>query len=294
MSEEVIQVGNVSMLSLSDCVNPIDVHAMFPQQTKEDWDSYRDHVGDDGYAREPVNIGSFLITTKDRRVLVDTGVGPVPHEMFPGLQGDLLGQMRRRGIDAGDVDIVFSTHLHFDHIGWSTTVRDGVVEPTFPNARYVLPRVDWEALFDPDEAIRRRVPDDLSEEAIETFLASGEFGERLRQLRDLEMVRGGHSLTDEITTVDTPGHTPGHMSLMVSSAGARVFVLGDVVHLPVQLDVPERINGADVHPAMGRKTRIETVEWLEREGLMVAAGHFPAPGFGTVVRGEGRRYWKAG
>ena len=293
MSER-ITVGDVSILSLSDCVNPIDVHAMFPRQSPEDWDSYRDHVGENGYAKELVNMGSFLIVTEEHRVLVDTGVGPVPHEMFPDLKGDLLDQMRQRDIDRGDIDIVFSTHMHFDHIGWSAGVRDGVVEPTFPNALYVLPRVDWEALFEPDEALRRRVPDDLSEDAIETFLASRELGDRLKQLQNVELVAGDHSITDEIVTVDTPGHTPGHMSLMISSAGERAFVLGDVVHLPVQLDVPERVNGADVHPMMGRKTRIETVEWLEREGLMVAAGHFPAPGFGTVVKGEGRRYWKAG
>jgi glyoxylase-like metal-dependent hydrolase (beta-lactamase superfamily II) len=110
---------------------------------------------------------------------------------------------------------------------------------------------------------------------------------------DVQTVVGDHQLTDSVVTVDTPGHTPGHQSLMVSAGNERAFIVGDAIHMPVQVDVPERVVGADVHPKLGAKTRTETVEWLEREGLMAAIGHFPAPGFGHIVRGNGKRYWQA-
>ncbi len=290
MSPEKLKIGDVEILSLSDCMFTPNVYELFPDQPKEAWDAYRDQVDEDGRVKTPANLASFLITSRDHLVLVDTGIGPDPSDPFP--KGTLLDKLRSAGVKPEDVDIVFATHMHFDHLGWHVTMRDGVPTSTFPNARYVLPEVDWNALFDPDEPMRRH-PDDYSKGAVETYSRSRPIADRLKQIGNVELVKGDHSLVDEITTVETPGHTPGHMSLLVSSAGERLFVLGDVVHVPVQLDVPERIMFADVHPDLGRRTRTETIEWLEREGLMVAAVHFPAPGFGRVVRGQARRYWQA-
>jgi len=105
-------------------------------------------------------------------------------------------------------------------------------------------------------------------------------------------VDGDFSLTDEITIVPTPGHTPGHQSLTITSQGERAYVLGDVAHLPLQIQVPEWNTKADVLPSLGIKTRRETLEKLAEQGIVVAAGHFPAPGFGRIAIGETRRYWQ--
>ena len=293
MAGESIRVGDVEIIALTDATNPADLAEFFPDHGPGDWKDYPEYVDETGAHREHVNLGSYLVVSKDQKVLVDTGIGPVEMEPFPGLTGTLAPTMREQcGYGPEDVDVVFATHMHFDHIGWHVTQTDGGPRTTFPNARYVVPKTDWDTLFDPSLAASGPHADDYSQEAADLFHVSRPIAEDIRQVVEVEPVPGDHQLTDEITTVDTPGHTPGHQSLLISSGGERAFIMGDVIHLPVQMAVPERIVGADVHPQLAVKTRTETLEWLEREGLMTAIGHFPAPGFGHVVRGEGRRYWR--
>ena len=98
--------------------------------------------------------------------------------------------------------------------------------------------------------------------------------------------------SDEISIVPTPGHTLGHQSLTVASQNERAFILGDVAHLPLQIQVPQWNTKADVLPNLGIKTRRETLKKLAEQGIIVAAGHFPAPGFGRIIAGETHRYWQ--
>ena len=88
----------------------------------------------------------------------------------------------------------------------------------------------------------------------------------------------------------TPGHTPGHVSILPTSRGERALVLGDAAHTPVQFQEPDWVSRADMDPELTRQTRRALVERLEREEIIVAAGHFEAPGFGRVVRRRGKRY----
>ena len=95
-----------------------------------------------------------------------------------------------------------------------------------------------------------------------------------------------------MTALPTPGHTPGHMSILLTSQGERALILGDAAHNPAQLQETDWVSRADMDPAVTRQTRRALVERLEREQIVVAAGHFPAPGFGKVLRLQGRRYWQ--
>jgi glyoxylase-like metal-dependent hydrolase (beta-lactamase superfamily II) len=114
----------------------------------------------------------------------------------------------------------------------------------------------------------------------------------LEQLGLVELMHGEHSITPELTAVPTPGHTPGHVSILVTSGGERALVLGDAAHTPVQFQEPDWVSRADMDPELTRQTRRALVERLEREEILVAAGHFEAPGFGRIVRLEGKRYWR--
>ena len=105
-------------------------------------------------------------------------------------------------------------------------------------------------------------------------------------------MEGEHSLTRELTTLPTPGHTPGHMSILITSQGERALILGDVAHNPAQVEETDWVSRADMDPELTRQTRRALMERLEREQTVVASGHFPAPGFGRIVRLEGRRYWQ--
>jgi glyoxylase-like metal-dependent hydrolase (beta-lactamase superfamily II) len=108
----------------------------------------------------------------------------------------------------------------------------------------------------------------------------------------MELMAGEHPLTRELTALPTPGHTPGHMSILIASQGERALILGDVAHNPAQVHETDWVSRADMDPEQTKTTRRALMERLEREGMVVAAGHFPAPGFGKIVRLEGRRYWQ--
>src|SRR2546425_8070276 len=103
---------------------------------------------------------------------------------------------------------------------------------------------------------------------------------------------GESSLTRELTAVPTPGHTPGHMSILVTSRVERARVLGDAAHNPVQLENPDWVSRADMDPEVTRQTRRALMERLEREEIVVAAGPFPAPGVWKAIPPQGPRHWQ--
>jgi glyoxylase-like metal-dependent hydrolase (beta-lactamase superfamily II) len=114
----------------------------------------------------------------------------------------------------------------------------------------------------------------------------------LDKLKVLDLIDGEHKVTSELTTLPTPGHTPGHISVAIASAGQRGFILGDVSHTPAQAHYTDWSPNFDVDGELSRKTRREVFDRLEREGALVSAGHYPAPGFGRFVRQRGRRIWQ--
>jgi glyoxylase-like metal-dependent hydrolase (beta-lactamase superfamily II) len=114
----------------------------------------------------------------------------------------------------------------------------------------------------------------------------------LAELGLVEFMDGEHGLTPSLTALPTPGHTPGHMSLLVTSRGERAMILGDAAHSPVQVHETDWVSRADMDPELTRRTRRALMDRLEHDAIVVAAGHFEAPGFGRIVRLEGRRYWR--
>ena len=109
----------------------------------------------------------------------------------------------------------------------------------------------------------------------------------------MDLVSGEYALTDEITAIPTPGHTPGHQSFVIASAGERALILGDVMHHPAQTEETAWSPSFDSDGALSAETRSALLERLEADGDLVAACHFPAPGFGHIVRVEGKRTFRA-
>ena len=290
MTIDRITVGQVEVLSIPDCQMPVDACDFFFQKTVESFAPFAEFVDEDCAVRGGINVASFLLKSQGRRILVDAGLGPGPVPEAGGASGDLTGEMHRRGIDPNSIDTVVITHLHFDHIGWLATDNGGDVRPTFANAKYIIPEADWSLLLHPDKL--HSAGGQFSQRALEIFNQSRNIGMLLKQLRNVELVDGEVQLTDEVTIVPTPGHTPGHQSLVISSQGQRGFVMGDVAHLPLQVQVPQWTANADVEPELGKKTRMDTLKRLQEEGTVVASGHFPAPGFGRIVCGRAKRYWQ--
>ena len=258
-------VGDVEMISLTDGQGTGKATDVFPVSDLATWKSeYPDLL--DGDLIHP-RYGVLAVRSSSRLVIVDTGMN--------GPDGRLLHDMAEKGVDREAADLVVTTHLHPDHVGWNLT--DG--RPTFPKARYLVPRHDWDHWTQPSV-----LPD--APHVAESVLP-------LEEARVLDLIDGEYDVTPELKTVPTPGHTPGHISISVSSRGERAFVLGDVAHSPAQAHYTNWSPSFDVDPDVARSTRHRVFDELEATGMLVQSGHFPSPGYGRLVRHNGRRAWKA-
>ncbi len=277
MASQIVRVGNVEIMALSDGMLEFDLCNFFPTVPQDSWQPYESHLTHEHKVR--FNLGSYLIRSDGRTILVDTGLGPRPAETPDVPWGQLLRDFQAHGVRTDEVDMVVLTHLHRDHVGWNLLRERERYVPTFPKARYWMSTKDWEVCHEPEVQPQR-------------FPNAPTCVWPLAELGLVELMPDEHSLTRELTALPTPGHTPGHMSILITSEGERALVLGDAAHSPVQLEETDWVSRADMDPELTRQTRRALVERLEREEILVAAGHFPAPGFGRIVRLEGRRYWR--
>jgi glyoxylase-like metal-dependent hydrolase (beta-lactamase superfamily II) len=274
--------GDVRVLVLRDAVvdYPWPLAELFPDVVDEAWEPFRE--------RFPAAFGGprvwrssyrcYLVRSQGQAVLVDTGMGPAgsPLSETLGLAGGLMDALEAAGTRPDDIDVVVLTHLHPDHVGGN--LRGDAL--AFPRARYVVPQADWHHFHLPE--VQAHFPFAFVEQTITP----------LERLGALELITGEHAVTGELSVIPTPGHTPGHTSLRINSGGEQALLIADALLHPAQVTEPDWISMFDVDPEQERGTRRELLDWLESEGLVFSASHFPDPPFGRVVREDGRRYWQ--
>ena len=223
---------------------------------------------------------SFLLRTGRHNILIDTCCGNDKHrpgrDDFDHLNTDYLGALARAGVRPEQVDFVMCTHLHWDHVGWNTRLLDGKWVPTFPNARYIVGRTEYDYWH--------------------TRFQRGDEGIHLISFEDsvLPVVREGRAVVvDDDYELDKgiwlepcPGHSPGHVLINLASNGARALASGDVIHHRIQLAFPELSTIADTDRALARTTRTALIERLADTPTVLLPAHFPPPVFGRVVRSE--------
>ncbi|HEY7465977.1 MAG TPA: MBL fold metallo-hydrolase [Dehalococcoidia bacterium] len=265
-----IKIGSMDVVSIQDMKVTFPPAGVFPQAPADGWAVYRP-IYPSGFDGDnlAMSIGGYAIVGGGRTILIDTGLGP---NTIPDNPGKLVANLEAEGIKASDLDTVLFTHLHGDHVGWN--FQAGAA--TFPRARYVVQQADWDFF--------RAQKDDAGVQA--QVLP-------LEKTGALELVSGETQFTPEITLVPTPGHTPGHQSIVVASGGARAFIAGDVSHHPAQVQETGWNAGFDNDGPMAAATRERFMQRLEDEGMNACFGHYPWPGFGIVVRQEGRRVFRA-
>ena len=281
------RVGNAEIVALSDGRIRFAPSDFFPSISADAWEPYRADLTPQGDMI--MNLGCFAIRSEGKTILIDTGLGNESAHLDALEHGKLPSDMRAKGVAAADVDIVGITHLHVDHVGWNFLYdeqdnggdggdRQDAGAPTFPNARYWVSNADWRVFT--RGALGRR-----------EYVAK-----QVKPLQErgvLELFDGERQLTGEVSTLPTPGHTPGHTSFLIASQGERAVITGDAIHARAQAQETHWSPRADSKPDLSAQTRHELLERIERDNAMLISGHFPAPGFGALVRMDGKRYWQA-
>jgi glyoxylase-like metal-dependent hydrolase (beta-lactamase superfamily II) len=273
------QLGSFTIHALEAGLQWLDGGAMFGVVPKPLWER---RIPADERNRIPLAMRCLLVETSDALVLIDTGVGNKEDEKFIEIYGienagsptRLEDAIRHAGHDPADVDIVVSTHLHFDHAGGNTVLGgDDVVRPSFPQARYYVQRGEWEFAHLDNERIRASYEahnfDPVNEASLWTFL------------------QGPTEIVPGIDVLPTPGHTPHHQSVLLRSGGETACFLGDLVPTSAHLRLPW-IMGYDVEPLVTLETKRGLLPRAEREGWLLVFEHDPAVAWGRLVPGEKR------
>ncbi|MBR0698126.1 MBL fold metallo-hydrolase [Bradyrhizobium lablabi] len=217
--------------------------------------------------RLKMSIHSLMVETPDRRIIVDTGLGndkqgrKVP--TWNNRNDPFLQTLTAAGFAPDSIDTVLCTHLHVDHVGWNTKLVEGRWVPTFPNAAYVFGKTEYEYWRD-----YRDEPDKVAV-----------FADSVKPIADagkVELVPSDHRLTDEITLIPTPGHSPGHMSIHIKSDGQEGLLSGDVAHHPCQMAHLDWSSTADFDQGQSAKTRRELFSRFADTPTLVIGGHFNA------------------
>lgn len=274
MPASTIVVGKAQIIGLRDTFMEFPWSVFMPAVPRSEIDKYKD-LYPDSFSGDNfrTRAGAYVIRSQGKTIVCDTGVGPGPHAWLGGLTGNLVPDMESNGVSPAEVDYVVHTHLHGDHVGWNLT-PDG--KPTFPNAKYLVPQADWD-FFTQNAASNPQM----------------QLVTPLQDMGVMELVSGEKAITAEVTTYPTPGHTPGHQSLLITSDGERAIVTGDVAHYPAQAEHIDWCASFDMDPPTTTETRRKLFAQLEADGVIAGFCHFPEAPFGKLIRSEGKRIWKA-
>ena len=224
---------------------------------------------------------SYVIRTHRRTILVDSCIGndkPRPHRPNWHMKRDdtYMRGLAALGLAVADIDVVLCTHLHPDHVGWNTRLEDGRWVPTFPNARYLFAEGElahWTAQHEKE-------PVPAIADSVLPIVAAGR----------AERVTEDHAVDDAVRLIPTPGHTPGHVSVLVGRGDGDAVLTGDLIHSPLQARYPELSMRVDFDRELAARTRRSFLERFCDTRALCCTAHFPSPSAGRITRwGDGFR-----
>jgi glyoxylase-like metal-dependent hydrolase (beta-lactamase superfamily II) len=270
------RIGDLKVVKVLEHEDLWKGHIINPNMTAEnvlkeaDWLVPR-FANEEGRVR--ISFHSLIVESAGLRILIDTCVGDDKQRDFPRWNMRHFGYLEaleKAGYPRESIDRVICTHMHVDHVGWNAMLENGRWVPTFPNARYLLSRREWDHWSQSkDKEIQR-----ILEDSVRPVVDAGK----------VDWIEGGHRLTNEVTTEITPGHSPGHMSVRISSRGHEGIVTGDLIHHPIQCGHPEWKTGVDFDADQACVTRRSFLARCADEQTLCLGTHFAPPTAGHIVK----------
>ena len=273
------RIGDVEIWRILEANDPFErPEVLFPTAGPDVRDVIEAHVPDACCAQSGkliLPIQGFLLKTPDHLILVDACIGndktnTGTPDWHMRNTSRFMASLQAAGATPSDVDFVLCTHLHADHVGWNTQLVDGRWVPTFPNARYLLPSAD-DALMSAQGSAAYR-------ESVLPVVQAGQS----------ELVQAEHMLGDEVSLIATPGHTPGHVSVLIKSKGVEAVITGDALHTTAQIAHPEWHFLYDKDAVLAETSRRHLLEGASEANRWVLGSHFQLPSIGRVrAKGDG-------
>lgn len=268
------RVGDVTITKVTELTSSTLGRHILPDATEAalraiDW---IDPFVDDDY-RMVMSFHSLIVETSDRTIMVDTCIGNGKVRTYPKwnlMQTSFLSDLQEAGFEPNGFDTVLCTHMHVDHVGWNTFEKDGRWLPTFQNARYLYAEDEWQHWRAENEEEFGPVIEDSVQPIFDQGLAV--------------LVDSTHQVCEEVQLFPTPGHTPGHVSIKVSSRGEEAVITGDVFHHPCQIAHPAWCATADEHQVAAMNTRKEFLSNFSDQPVLCIGTHFAGPTAGRLVR----------
>jgi glyoxylase-like metal-dependent hydrolase (beta-lactamase superfamily II) len=264
-----VSLGQIEISRVEELIWTISPRFLFPDMTYDDLEPYRDWLvphfcADDLKLR--LSIHTFVVRTPHHTILVDTCIGndrkrDVP--LWNNMQTDYRERLIAAGVNPEAVDYVFCTHMHVDHVGWNTHLKDGQWVPTFPNAKYLFHETEWDYWKQMTDENQAEVMQDSVLPIVDAGLAV--------------MVKEDHVIEEGLRLEPTPGHTPGHCSVHLTSGGAEAVITGDMIHHPWQIAEPHRTSRACWNPDIAIQTRKEFVQRYADTPTLILGTHFAPP-----------------
>ena len=268
------KIGDVTITRIAELETPTSVKFMFNGVSKDDLmaiDWLQPHfVTAKGHML--FSIHALLIESQGRKIIVDTCLGNDKERLVDGWgkrTGPFLDDIAAAGFPRRQVDAILCTHLHVDHVGWNTMLVDGKWVPTFPNAEYLFAKDEWAYWCEHEQEEFGPVVEDSVRPIVDAGLA--------------KLVDHDHRLTDEVYLEPTPGHTPGHVSVRISSGGENAIITGDMTHHPCQMAHPEWAANADYDQTQAVATRRDFLARYSDQPVLVIGTHFATPTAGKIV-----------
>lgn len=272
------KLGAFTLHTLDAGALKLDGGAMFGVVPKPLWER---RIPADERNRIPMTMRCLLVETTDSLVLIDNGAGNKEDEKFYGIYGienkgnptRLEDSLRAAGFSPDDVGIVINTHLHFDHAGGNThRTAEGEIALSFPKARYVVQRGEWEYAHWKNERVQA------------SYLAHN--FQPVEEAGHFDFVEGEQEIVPGVTVLPTPGHTPHHQSVLIRSEDQSAVFLADVMPTASHFPLPW-IMGYDVEPLITLESKRKLVTQAARENWLLIFEHDASVAWGHIS-GDGR------